>query len=347
MYTKYIFSIFTLLIQTIIYGQSFCLSLSNPTIVGNELSFDISMAGSAAFQLGSSNLQFGYNASALSNPSIVSHSFTGAYDVPTLTTPLPSQASLNIYLFGQNNGIPIATSSAILARVKFTITNSASMSNLVWSYNGGTTQTVVYNDPQPATRLLATNNNTACLQPLNTSLPLQLLDFKATAKTETIDLEWTTAREDGVSHFDVLRSLDGNTFQDIGRVEAVGDHVRSAYVFTDLAAIKGVQYYYKLKMVDFDGYEEWSPIARAKIQQNGHHVAVYPNPVGKNAEINITADFDESFRFILTDAKGSVVLTKTVQNNTVIRTADLISGMYFYKIENKNFAQSGKIEVVH
>lgn len=347
MYIKYIFSLLILFIHTFIQGQTFCLNFSNAELDKNELTFDISMSGSNPFKLGSSNLQFGFNAELLSNPVIISHNFTASYAAPTITTPLTNQASLNIHLLLPSNGINIPTSYTTLARVKFTTMNNATMANLVWSYNGGTTQTVVFNDPQPATQVFATVNNTICLQPSNILLPLHLLDFKTTTNTESIDLEWWTDREDGVSHFEILRSTDGHSFKNITKIVALGNSGRSNYQYSDQEVIKGIEYYYKLKIVDFDGYEEFSSIKRARINQNQSHIYVYPNPVGKNMNINISSDFDEPFNFTLFDSKGSVILNRSVQKSSIVNSNDLHTGIYFYRVENKDMAQNGRIVILN
>lgn len=128
------------------------------------ISLQMQMMGDSPedFQLGSSSLQFTFPNNALSNPIIQSTTLTSPfpYFVPSVTVPLIDQCSFNIELASPDGGATIATAPAWteLGQINFTIDNAAQMVPLTWSYNGGTTQTVVYLDDE-IVQIFAENPN--------------------------------------------------------------------------------------------------------------------------------------------------------------------------------------------
>ena len=342
MHTKYSIILFFLLLSQSSFGQTFCLSFGNPQVIGSEFQFQIFMSGSAPFGLGSSNLQFGFSA-GLSTPVLVSHTLTGNYNTPTLTMPAAGMASLNIQLFVPNGGITINTGNTLLATAKFTITNPALTSDLVWSYNGGTTQTVVFNHPQPATQLFATSTDASCLQGLSAVLPLELLDFQASATNSFILLDWLTDRERKLSHFDLQRSTDGFSFTKIGALLAKNGTETARYQYKDVEVKSGVEYFYRLKMNDLDGRSKFSPIRSARIESKEVVIEVFPNPVGSKMSVQITTNLESLFEFVLLDENGKVVLTRKFEQSTALDLGNLPAGVYFYRLESEAAVKNGRI----
>ncbi len=112
----------------------------------------------------------------------------------------------------------------------------------------------------------------------NSVLPAELVEFNANKKNATVLLNWTTASEINVSHFEIERSLDGIEFIKIGSHDAIGDAVTTtSYNFHDKQPRTGTNYY-RLKTIDLDGSESLSRIVSAGFQNLDHPVAV-PNPV--------------------------------------------------------------------
>jgi hypothetical protein len=342
---KYNTVLLFLLLSQSSFGQTFCLSFGNSQVIGNVFQFQIFMSGSTSFGLGSSNLQFGFNQAGLSTPMLVSHTLTNLYAVPTVTVPTPGQASLNIQLFVPGLGKTITTTNTLLATVKFTITNPATTSNLVWSYNGGTTQTVVFNDPQPATQLFATANNSACLTGLSVSLPLELLDFHVSALPNSIVLDWGTSQEKGVSNFDIQRSTDGLLFQKIKSLPAQNNLINAEYTYRDASVKSGVTYFYRLKINELDGSTEFSPIRSARIESSDVGIEISPNPVGSAHMIQIRTPYESLFKFVLLDENGKVVLTKKFEQSTQIELGNIPKGIYFYRLESVDMIKNGRIMI--
>jgi hypothetical protein len=194
-------------------------------------------------------------------------------------------------------------------------------------------------------QLFATDPGTGCLQGLNSPLPVELLDFYSVASASSIGLIWLTAEEQ-LSHYEILRSTDGNNFSSIAKVTALNNYSESKYEYQDRDVISNTRYYYKLKMVDYDGRFEYSPIISEILSGKQKLVSVYPNPVAKNMEIYVHSDLGVESTFKLFDAKNSTLIIKKFDQNLTIDINGLLPGVYFYTVENKNFSKSDRLIIV-
>jgi len=351
---KYFLLILLFASQGLTFGQSsFCLCLLNPEITDKDsrIQFDIFMVRSGdPFKLGTSNLVFTFDDLALQNPTVLSHNLNGSYDVPSLSNPLSNRASLNIVLNSNNNGIDINTSPTLLATVGFDIVNNSIInngsSNFNWLYTGGTIQTVVFNDLSLPTQLLATMVNGSCLKNLTTSLPADLLGFYSDVVDNEILLKWNTSTEQGLSHYDLLKSDDGSKFKSIAIIQSKNNVTNAEYQHVDKDIKKGVRYFYKLKMVDYDGKISYSDVISEIINDNPSNIAVFPNPIHRNGEIQIVTFNDEIYTLKLYDNNSRLLLEKVFTKEMSVETKDLAKGIYFYTIGNNAGSKNGKIEII-
>ncbi len=140
-----------------------------------------------------------------------------------------------------------------------------------------------------------------------TVLPIELLSFNAFARASTVELEWATASELDNDYFMVERSIDGNSFSAIGRVEGSGtSSAVTAYKLIDTAPFRGVGYY-RLKQVDSDGsftYSSTVAVAFGSLAQMG---APYPNPAIGAVSIDLISAFDGPCTVQALDATGRIV----------------------------------------
>lgn len=164
------------------------------------------------------------------------------------------------------------------------------------------------------------------------ALPLTLLSFTAQPADNTVKLNWATADEKNVSHFDIERSSDGGVFSKIGTVNAVSVSSTNNYVYYDPAPQSGINYY-RLKMIDIDGRFEFSKIISVRFSSK-HSVNIYPVP----ARSTITVQFSEQFKQLeIADIHGKVLLRKNVTRQTeTIDISTLAKGMYFIRLSNGN-----------
>ncbi len=84
-------------------------------------------------------------------------------------------------------------------------------------------------------------------------LPIELMDFQATARIHDVVLEWTTATERNSSEFEVERSSDGLDYTLLGTVPAAGNSQSLIqYALVDDHPLSGLSYY-RLTEYDTDG----------------------------------------------------------------------------------------------
>jgi hypothetical protein len=133
------------------------------------------------------------------------------------------------------------------------------------SYEGVTSVSHTYPDYTPRVARLTvmdTTTTSTCIAvqealvicPLNVTFS----DFYGVEKPEGIQLSWVTAREENSNYFAVQRSPDGIHFEDLGRVNSVGEsHQLQEYSFLDVDAPVGMNYF-RIREVGNDGEIKFS-----------------------------------------------------------------------------------------
>jgi hypothetical protein len=140
-----------------------------------------------------------------------------------------------------------------------------------------------------------------------TVLPVELLTFGAESDGNSVVIHWSTASEHNASHYEVQRSSDGQSFDQLGRVEAVGNSsVTTDYGFIDDAPAPGLSYY-RLAQVDVNGSGSLS--GQVTVDRNARPIeGPFPNPVTDFARWRL-AKGSPAMEVIVIDALGQVVLT--------------------------------------
>ena len=103
-------------------------------------------------------------------------------------------------------------------------------------------------------------------------LPVQLLTFAASAKTDHVALAWQTADERDHDRFEVERLREGarpgdDRWVTLGTVREGGSGATGrAYAFADFDVRPGQTYYYRLVQVDLDGTRAPSEVVSARVR---------------------------------------------------------------------------------
>ena len=170
------------------------------------------------------------------------------------------------------------------------------------------------------------------------ALPVELVSFTGTLRISSVLLNWQTASELNNDYFEVQKSIDGNSFQAIGRVKGTGtSSLGETYSFADYEPIEGIQYY-RLKQVDFNGSSQYSTIilVRSSGLDSNQLPSVFPNP-GAGSYVTLITDPDEELIEIrIIDGLGKVLLpavSKINQNQFYIDISDLDKGLYLFQIQ--------------
>lgn len=111
-----------------------------------------------------------------------------------------------------------------------------------------------------------------------TPLPVELTSFLGKATPVGVALTWETASERNANYFVVERAESASSaFQALGQVKSVGTSTQAhRYQFVDATAA-GLSYY-RLRQVDLDGQESFSPVVAVRTELQRASLAAYPSP---------------------------------------------------------------------
>lgn len=166
-------------------------------------------------------------------------------------------------------------------------------------------------------------------------LPVELVEFIGTSTHEGVLLNWRTASELNNDRYEIMRSLDGKTFELIETVTGNGtSNIPHSYQFLDRSVLSGI-YYYRLRQVDYDGQFSLSKIISVDASNTMvFNVGVFvPNPTQNNSSVIIHSSQEMELRFLLFSIEGKHILTKSYQiikggNKIDISLNDVPSGAY-------------------
>jgi hypothetical protein len=187
----------------------------------------------------------------------------------------------------------------------------------------------VYYEGLPGAIAPASCHVTGLTDPLvSCQVPVELLYFTAEAKDKAVVLAWRTETESNNSHFVVERSVDGNRFSYLGKVNAAGTtSVPQNYGYLDTAPRTGLNYY-RLKQVDEDGSYEYSRTVSVLVGEGRLATKVYPSPTNSDLTVESSQAIDEIQVF---DISGKMLM-KVMGNRNNLMTIDvavLSTGVYF------------------
>ncbi len=167
-------------------------------------------------------------------------------------------------------------------------------------------------------------------------LPVELIDFSVEAIGKILHLQWLVASEVRLESYRLERSIDGENFQEITEVLAMG---AGRYGFDDRAALAGQRYYYRLRSVDFDGTDYLSPVVTAELpidgESEGLFSRIYPNPTA--GEMRVTLNPRENARTAyatVIDVTGRKLRmwALTTDGEHVLQLGDLPEGQYVIRL---------------
>ncbi len=162
-------------------------------------------------------------------------------------------------------------------------------------------------------------------------LPVDFLSFSGKADSKSNHLYWETAKEINTKQFDIEFSATGTSFAKVGEVAANGNtSTKSSYSTLHTPAIVSDRYYYRLKMVDFDGSFKYSNIIQLKPNLDNFNItSIKPNPFTTSFSVTLTSIEEETVSFKLFDAQGRLEMQKsaTIQKGINTINLDNLSGL--------------------
>jgi hypothetical protein len=154
-------------------------------------------------------------------------------------------------------------------------------------------------------------------------VPVKLLSFTATLNSnKKVNLQWSTTNEINNHLFVVEKSFDGNSFTQLGSIEAKNNVSINEYSLLDAAILERITYY-RLKQIDKNGKFSYSNIVSVNpVTIAKNTVAVYPNPiVGSIMNIGLQSTQNTKAALMITDVTGRIVLH---QQSSIIKGSQLI-----------------------
>lgn len=148
-------------------------------------------------------------------------------------------------------------------------------------------------------------------------LPVKLIGLNADPIDNSyIRVSWATASEQDNKGFEVMRSVDGINFTNIGWVDGNGTTTEQHnYLFNDKTVQPNVVYYYRLNQVDVDGRATLTYIVDAQIT-DGPNITVselIPNPTSGKTRLVINTTEAQSVSVKFYDILGKLILSNDEQ----------------------------------
>ena len=181
--------------------------------------------------------------------------------------------------------------------------------------------------------------------PQNAPLPVSLISLKVANEGARNRVDWTSATEKNLNHYEVEHAADGKTFAKIDEVKAEGKAF--SYIVYDRKPNDGVNYY-RLKMVDNDGTFAYSKTVTATVRGGnaGFTATTYPNPVANSLTVEVYGGAATGGQVELTDAAGKLVgrySLDATRGYTTIDMSAVAAGLYFVKYSDASHTETIKV----
>ena len=163
-------------------------------------------------------------------------------------------------------------------------------------------------------------------------LPVTLTSFNAKKLRNTVSVWWETSQEVNIDYYRVEHSLDGVTFNALGKVAANNTGI-TTHKYEYIHSTPGYpKNYYRLQTVDLDGSFVYSNIVLVNSTTGTVNPGVFPNPVASQFYIQNTG---ESGPYRLFNMQGQMVQEGQYFANAPIDVSTLSSGVYYLSVEDQ------------
>lgn len=171
----------------------------------------------------------------------------------------------------------------------------------------------------------------------STTLPVRLISFSGSKQMNNTVVNWKTAEEINVSHFEIQRSDDGRNFITIGTIQPGG----AIYSYTDINIFNGKStLFYRLKSVDTDESFAYSSILKLTSQQNAA-LTVFPNPV---QDVVTISGLRQNGIIRLFSADGKLLQQEIITSQSAtMNLGNYATGIYMLQYEQQGEVVNQKI----
>lgn len=185
------------------------------------------------------------------------------------------------------------------------------------------------------------------------TVPVELVSFTADYLNNAVQLNWITATETNNLGFEIQKRYENEQYQKIAFIPGSGTSTnRVSYSFAD-TDIKSDKIYYRLKQIDFNGDESFSPEVLVDVQSSEDFILYqnYPNPFNPSTKISfaIPSGVNNLVTLKLYDILGNEVAVliedfiESGRHEIEFNAENLSSGMYLLKLKSGSFQKQIKI----
>jgi hypothetical protein len=230
-------------------------------------------------------------------------------------------------------------------------------SDYIWQGIGSTDKTVSVSPSDTTVYTVSDANNcltdTFIVNVIGAPLPLDWGYIKAMHKDAHSNLiEWQTLQERNTHYFEIERSENGNSYTNIGRVNASGNaNSPVIYTYTDKTISDAVPvYYYRIRQTDADGRFTYSSVVRVAGDHSAGNpeVVIAPNPAqSQEMRISVTGGKEVAATIVLTDISGKTISTRQLRltNQPQVFLPEVKSGVYLLSVTSEGNASVRKIVI--
>ena len=198
------------------------------------------------------------------------------------------------------------------------------------------------------------NGSCGCSSGAIIALPVDLISFSGETceNMPCVTLNWKTGSELNNDYFSTERSTDAENWETIGTVKGAGNSsTTKSYEFVDESITQvqnlGLQIYYRLKQVDYDGkFEYYGPIAVSPEKPDEWNL-IMKNIASDELQGTLLMDENTNYVIDIIDAQGSTVSHEVIagtKGSNLLHTnlSGFSNGAYFIKVYNEKKFISGK-----
>lgn len=149
------------------------------------------------------------------------------------------------------------------------------------------------------------------------ALSTNIMNFFATRKGNTIQLQWNVNNEEKSNSYEIEISHDGRNFASVGKIAgqhvAEGSAAKYYYQYLLNQAVAG-KLYLRIRQTDADGKVRYSAVRIVNLDVNGPpSFVIYPNPVSKKVSLQFDRILNGNFAVDIVNTTGQVLYQRTVK----------------------------------
>jgi hypothetical protein len=189
----------------------------------------------------------------------------------------------------------------------------------LWTNRGGTASGDVYTSGSVVSGTVS-NFGSFAIGSIGIALPLRFVNISAQRQQGSTKVQWNTAAEYNVDHFEVERSGNGSVFMTVGSVKSNNSNTGSQYEFTDVLPLQG-KAYYRIRAVDKDGQVTYSGIVSVSDNTNRtESLYVLNNPAHQSIYLYGSDLYKGTYKYELLNTAGQLTQKGqlTVSGNSIV-----------------------------